>query len=114
MSHACHVIREQLRLESEQLMKELRDAKRQKDEEERDLAKKEAGEILVVSEDQRMGKGWGQGEGKRWSQRQDGAEERKEKRDYIIPFLVQISDQLNQYLSTRMEGFPSSLHSSDV
>ena len=42
-SHACHVIREQLRLESEQLMKELREARRQKEEEERDLAKKEAG-----------------------------------------------------------------------
>ena len=40
------MFREQLRLESEQLMKELREARRLKEEEDKDLAKQEAGECL--------------------------------------------------------------------
>ena len=41
--HTLTLHSEELRLESEQLMRELREARRQKDEEDRDTAKKEAG-----------------------------------------------------------------------
>ena len=43
-THTPHIIREELRLESEQLVRELKEARRRKDEEGRDLAKQEAGE----------------------------------------------------------------------